>query len=120
MTDPTEDPKGDDTFKELQEIVVQSPNTPIAPATGIAAIALNMALKYHDINTVQDGVLYQQYKMEGRNLQSLHLDHVFDTAIRMEAHLLGADKRIANLIINALEIAVEDDEEPKGEPEPPA
>lgn len=42
MSDPIEDPKGDDTFNEIREIAIQSPNTPIAPATGIAAIALNV------------------------------------------------------------------------------
>jgi hypothetical protein len=53
-----------DDFKELEPLK----DTPIAPAHGIAAIALNMALKYHDINTVQDGLLYQQYKLEGKKL----------------------------------------------------
>jgi hypothetical protein len=101
MPDPSEDPKGD-TFNAIQEIADHSPSTPIAPATGIAAMALNMALKYHDINTVQDGALYQQYKLEGRNMRSLHLDHVFETAIRMEMHLLGASERIAKIVVEAV------------------
>jgi hypothetical protein len=85
-------------FKDLEPLK----DTPIAPAHGIAAIALNMALKYHDITTVQDGTLYQQYKLEGKNLPPLHLDMVFDTAIRMEAFLLGASERIAKLVVDAI------------------
>ncbi len=100
MTDNQEPP-----FKGLEPLG----ETPIAAAHGIAAIALNMALKYHDINTVQDGALYQQYKLEGRNLHPLHLDIVFETAIRMEAHLLGASERIAKLVVDALVVAVDDD-----------
>lgn len=101
----------DDTFNAIKEIAVQAPSTPMAPAHGIAAIALNMALKYHDINTVQDGVLYQQYKMEGKNLHALHLDHVFETAIRMEMHLLAASDRIAKVVVEAIAGLPPDDEE---------
>jgi hypothetical protein len=84
--------------------------TPIAPAHGIAAIALNMALKYHDINVIKDGALYQQYKLEGKNMTDLHLDAVFETAIRMEAFLLGASERIAKLVVDAI---AADEEAPK-------
>ena len=101
----------------LQELQALGP-TPVAPAVGIAAIALNFALRYHDISTVQDGTLYQQYKLEGRNLETLHLDHVFETAMKMEVYLLGASERIASLVIDAVVEAV--GEEPVPEPEPPA
>jgi hypothetical protein len=94
-------------FKELEKVI--PPNTPVAPAHGIAAIALSMALKYHDIATVQDGVLYQQYKMEGRNMRDLHIDMVFETAIKIEIHLMGASDRIAKLIVDAIEFKIEDD-----------
>jgi hypothetical protein len=77
-------------------------NARVAPAHGIAALALNMSLKFHDIATVQDGTLYQQYKLEGKNLTALHLDMVFETAMKMEAYLLGASERIANLVIDAI------------------
>jgi hypothetical protein len=87
-------------------------DVPVAPAHGIAALALTLSLKYHDIATVQDGTLYQQYKLEGRNLVNLHLDHVFETAKQMEAFLLGSDERIAKLIIDALEV---EDDKPKGD-----
>src|SRR3990167_8274411 len=63
-------------------------NSPVGQMVGISAIALNMALKYHDINTVQDGTLYQQYKLEGKNMHALHLDEVFHTAIQIEQHLV--------------------------------
>lgn len=76
-------------------------NAAVGPMVGISAIALNMALKYHDINTVQDGVLYQQYKMEGRNVRDLHLDMVFETAIQIEEHLIAANKRVAKMLVFA-------------------
>ena len=92
-------------------------DTPIALPHGIAAIALNMALKYHDMGMIKDGALYQQYKLEGRNIGVLHLHHVFETAIKFELHLLGASERMAKLLIDALEVAVEDDKAPKDEDE---
>ena len=94
---------GGDAFKELAPIA----DTPIAPAHGIAAIALNMAMKYHDSSTIKDGTLYQQYKLEGRNLREIHIDMVFETAIQIEKHLLGSSDRIAKLIVDALEVRVE-------------
>ncbi len=103
----TEDNQMPDEFQALKPIQ----NTKIAPAQGIAAIALNMALKYYDISTVQDGTLYQQYKLEGKNMRPFHLDHVFETAIQIEKHLVTANDRIAAIIIDALEVAVEDDKE---------
>lgn len=96
----------EEPFKELAPIG----DVKVAPAHGIAAIALNMAMKYHDIGTVQDGALYQHYKLEGRNMVPLHIDMVFETAIKIEAHLMGSSRRIADLIVNALEIEVADDE----------
>lgn len=74
----------------------------IAPAMGVAMIALNMALKYHDINTVQDGALYQQYKLEGKNMTGLHLDHVFETARRMERHLLISSREITEMMVSGV------------------
>ena len=97
-------------IKELQEAGLPA-NTPVAPAHGIAAIALSMAMKYHDIATVQDGALYQQYKLEGKNMIPLHLDMVFETAARMELWLIGASERIAKVLVEAIAVAVEDDPE---------
>lgn len=83
---------------------------PLGVAHGIAAIALQMAIKYHDIGTVQDGTLYQQYKLEGKELIPLNLAMVFETAIQIERHLLGASERIATLVVEAVAGVVEEDE----------
>jgi hypothetical protein len=96
----------------FQEIQQHAGDLKIAPAHGIASIALHLALKYHDINTVQDGALYQQYKLEGKNMRELHLDHVFETATRMERWLLASSDRIAQVIVEALEVRVDEEEEP--------
>ena len=84
---------------------------PIAPAHGIAAMALTLAMKYHDINTVQDGTLYQQYKLEGRNLRPLDIDAVFETAIKIEAHLLASSERIARVVCEALTAGIGEETE---------
>ena len=107
-----------DIEKEIEETTPETGLEPIgdvkvAPAHGIAAIALNMAIKYHDVTVVKDGALYQQYKMEGRNLRELHLDVVFETAMKIETHLIGSSDRIASMIIDALEVVVDEDEEDK-------
>lgn len=78
----------------------------LAPAHGIAALALNFALKFWDIATVQDGTLYQQYKLEGRNMKPIELTDVLDVARRIEVHMLSSSQRIAGLVIDA--IAYED------------
>lgn len=109
-----------DVADGFKEIVSASPDTPVAPAHGIAAIALSMALKYHDMGMIKDGALYQQYKLEGRNIETLHLEHVFETAIRMEAHLLGSSDRIAKLIVDAISVEVEDDEKQGDAPPVPS
>jgi hypothetical protein len=77
-------------------------DTPVAPAHGIAAIALTMAIRYHDFATIKDGALYQQYKLEGRNITSIGLADVFDTAIKIEAWLLGSSERIAKIVVDAI------------------
>jgi hypothetical protein len=92
-------------FEELQPLG----DVPVAPAHAIASIALSLALKYHDINTVQDGALYQQYKLEGKNMTAFHLDHVFETATKMEAFLLGSSERIAKLVVDAINEPNEED-----------
>ena len=84
-------------------------DTPVATAPAIAVIALEMAMKYHDINVVKDGALYQQYKLEGRNMRDLHLDMVFETAMKIEVWLLGASERIASLVVEAIANGVEEE-----------
>lgn len=106
-----------DIIKGLEPIA----GSPVAPAHAIAAIALNMALKYHDIATVQDGTLYQQYKLEGKNFRELHLNDGFETAILMELHLMNASDRISKLVIDCVKdaiIEVDDGDETEGEDSP--
>lgn len=92
-------------------------DTPIATSHGIAAIALNMAMKYHDFSTVKDGALYQQYKLEGKNMREIHIDMVFETAILIEIHLLGSSQRIAKLVVDAIASEDEEIEQTPGHPE---
>lgn len=100
------------------EMIDEVKDMPVTRQVGMAAIALNFALKYHDINTVQDGALYQQYKLEGRNMRDLHLDMVFYTAEQIERHLLNAPSRLALMVLEAvasdIEGALEDDPEAAG------
>jgi hypothetical protein len=106
-----------DVAAPFKEIADKMGDQPVAPAHGIAALALSMAMKFHDIMTVHDGTLYQQYKMEGKNLTPLHLDMVFETAIQIERHLLGSSDRIAKLVVDAIEFKIEDDEPKNEEPQ---
>lgn len=106
MSDPIKD---DNAAEPLRELAEHMPSAPVAPAHGIAAIALSMAMKFHDINTIQDGTLYQQYKLEGKNMRALHIDHVFETAERMEIWLLASSNRIAEIVVEALAHDAEDD-----------
>ncbi len=99
--------KDEDT---LGELVKSSGDFSVNPAVGIGSIALTLAMKYHDINTVQDGTLYQQYKLEGKNMSPLHIDAVFDTAIRIERHLLATSDRIGQIVVDALATAVDDED----------
>lgn len=88
--------------RDLAKELGPAADAPIGPWVGVASIALNMAIKYHDINTVQDGALYQQYKLEGRNMRSLHIDMVFETAMQIEKHLIRSHKRIAVALLDQL------------------
>jgi hypothetical protein len=114
---------GDDVKEMTEEMsrdLAPIADTAVAPAHGIAALALNMSLKYHDINIVKDGALYQQYKLEGQNFRPFTVDEVFETAMRMEAWLLGASDRIAKMVVDAISVVVEDDPEetPDGTEDP--
>jgi len=97
------------TDNALDVVAKHLPDAPIPYMVGVGAVALQMALQYWNINTVQDGVLYQQYKMEGKNLGGLHLDQVFETAIRMEQHLMQTNERVADMVIQTLEIGMDNE-----------
>lgn len=75
---------------------------PVSQAHAVASLALNFAMKYHDIATIQDGTLYQQYKLEGRNMTTLHLDMVFETAVRIEQWIMNTPNRLSETIYNNL------------------
>lgn len=102
-----------DSKNALDTVAKHLPDAPIPPMIGIGAVSLQMALQYHDINTVQDGALYQQYKLEGKNFRDLQLDMVFDTATRIERHLMGTSDRIAGLVAETLIMGVESEESVK-------
>ncbi len=101
---------GDELKHDADTVLAPIADKPLAPAHAIAAMALNMAIKYHDVSVVKDGTLYQQYKLEGKNLQPLCLDMVFETAIRMEKFLLGASERIVKIVVDALEDSIREDD----------
>ena len=98
-----------EALEPIKDLAEKMPKAPVAPAHGIAAIALSLAMKYTDISTVQDGALYQQYKLEGRNMGALHIDMVFETAMQIEVHLIKANKRVTDLMIASL---IEEQAEP--------
>jgi len=104
--DPNPAREAKDDFKALEPLK----DNPVSPAVVVASIALNLSLKYHDMCLVKDGTLYQQYKVEQRNIKTMHLSDIMEVAKQFEAHLMAADKRIAKLIVDAIEFHLEDDE----------
>lgn len=102
--------EGKEIAEQMMNGIEPIKDTAISPSIGIASIALNMAMKFHDINTVQDGALYNAYKLDGKNFTPLHLDMVFHTAEQIETWLLGASDRIAKSIFDA--INADETEEP--------
>lgn len=103
----SDDDQPENAAEPIKELAEHIGNAPVAPAHGIAAIALSMAMKYADIQMVKDGALYQQYKLEGKNMRALHLDEVFETAMKIEAWLLGSSDRIAKIVVDAIEFKLE-------------
>lgn len=112
--------KADVIGEEMHELQAAAPDTQVAPAHGIAAIALSMALKYHGMMMIPDGLTYQQYKMEGRNIREIGLNDVLETAIKIELHLLASSDRIAKVVMDALVIETEDQDDPDIEPKDPS
>lgn len=114
------DMTNDEEPTQLQELATVAPDVPLGTSHGIAAIALQMAMKYHDMTIVKDGAMYQQLKLEGKNIGVIGLADVFETAKQIERHLLGSEQRIAQMVIDALNAGFEKEgiEDP-GEPEEP-
>jgi len=98
-----------DEESALDTVSKHLPGAEMPQHIGMASIALTLAMKYHEINHVQDGTLYQQYKLEGRNFRELDLDWVFETAIRIEAHLMTSSNRISDLMYGTLIEALADE-----------
>jgi hypothetical protein len=80
----------------------------VSPATAVSALALNFAMKFHDIGTVQDGTLYQQLKLEGKNMQPLHIDMIFETALQFERFILESPNRLSAQVMGAAEDVILD------------
>lgn len=105
MSEETLDVQVGNPLHEMADIIPA--DTPMAPAMGVAAMALGFALKYHDAIIVKDGAMYQQFKLEGKNLRGLTLNDVFDTAQRIELHLLCGQRRINQMLIEGVFEAIQ-------------
>ncbi len=95
-----------DATDEVNALAEAVPGAAVAVPQGVAAIALTMAMKYHDMSMIKDGQLYQQYKLEGRNIRNIELSDVFETAIQIERHLMAANERVSAWMLEALEVAI--------------
>lgn len=82
----------------MLDIVEHAGDGPISASTGISALAMNFALKWHDMRIIKDGTLYQQKKMEGANIQIIDLPDVLQTAMQFEAYLLSGPERHAKIL----------------------
>lgn len=75
---------------------------PLPTSVAISALAMNFAMKWHDMSLIKDGAMYQQKKLEGANIELISLDSVFETAARFERHFLTSSDRIAGIVIDVL------------------
>ncbi len=87
-----------DFKNDVSDMPSEVKNLPLNTNHAIATMALNFALKYHGMCMIPDGTMYQQYKMEGRNIKVIGLEDVFETAIKMEQHLIRGDNRIGKMV----------------------
>lgn len=97
-----EDADANTPLDELEQVCPPDTKLEISPATAIAAMGLNLSLKYHGIATVQDGALYQQLKLEGANIVPLRLQNILDTAKIFEEHILSAPNRLTAMVYNVI------------------
>ncbi len=108
------DPRGDEpAFAGLEPIK----DAQMSPGVALGAVALNMAMKYHQMQMIPDGLTYQQYKMEGRNIREIGLVDVFETAMQIEVHLMGSSERIAAVIFDVISAPDDEEEIPQENPE---
>lgn len=90
--------EGKDQFLEDVGMDGLPKDTKMTESMLISTVALNMAMKWHDIGVVKDGAMYQQLKLEGKNLPVLTLPDVLATAQAFEAHLLAGPNRHAEML----------------------
>lgn len=98
MTDDTLTLSDEDNLLKLPAGV----DGPIPSGVAVGALALNFALKYYDMRLVKDGVMYQQLKLEQKELGTFGLQDVFEIAKQIEVHLLATSDRVASLVVEAL------------------
>lgn len=83
---------------------------PLSTAHAVSSLALNFALKWHDMRLIKDGAMYQQKKLEGENFQLIDLADVFETAKLIELHILGSPNRLSQALIEGVaEVLLGDD-----------
>lgn len=86
----------------FDDVIEHAGDVKIHPSTGMAAIAMNMAMRWHDMCMIKDGALYQQKKVEGANIQVINLNDVLRTAKQIEAWLLTAPNRHAEMLVEGI------------------
>lgn len=93
-----------DVKKELDEANARLPviiDGPLPTEIQVRSIALTIAQRHTGDTVVKDGVMYQQYKMEGKNLKPLSYDDVLKAAIVFERYLWGEFSK--GIMENAME-----------------
>lgn len=66
---------------------------------GIRATALAMAVRYHGDTIVKDGQMYQQFKLEGKNMQPTAPLLILQIAMDFERYLRGDYAALADQIV---------------------
>lgn len=84
-------------------------NEKVSPGLAVASIALSLAVTYHTNSIIKDGAMYQQLKLEGKDIKSSGVEDVIDIARQFEIHLLQSSERIAGIIIDAATEYMEND-----------
>lgn len=78
-------------------------DTKVSPYIGIAALALNMALKWHDMRLIKDGTLYQQIKLENKPIHEIDMSDILETAHQFEKHLMMSPGRLAKVVLDVVD-----------------
>lgn len=73
-------------------------DAPVSVSTGISALAMNFAMKWFDMRTIKDGVLYQQKKMEGTNFEYYGMPELFHVARQFEDWIVKAPNRLSTIV----------------------